>query len=51
MLATDHAIDAAQENKKLNISMGLNPDGSMTRYTDNAGNPRYGTDVDAWMGK
>ena len=51
MLATDHAIDAAQGNKKLNISMGLNPDGSMTRYTDNAGNPRYGTDVDARMGK
>jgi len=46
MLATDHAIDAAQENKKLNISMGLNPDGTMTRTVDGVGNPRYETEVE-----
>ena len=46
MLATDHAIDAAQENKKLNISMGLNPDGTMTRTVDDVGNPRYETEVE-----
>jgi len=44
MMAVDHTIDLARETAYLNRSNGLNPDGSMTRIVDNAGNPRYGTE-------
>ena len=47
MWSTDHALDLAKESATVNKMDGLNDDGTMTRTTDDVGNPRYETELDA----